>query len=65
MADQYYVYTWDMDKQTWTPQAGVRCGPYTLFGLRRAIRQLRAMGYPCDYDGWHCTGDPSVHVTKR
>ena len=41
----YRVTTWDTDKQKFTPQIGVRQGPYTLFGLRKAIRKLRDMGY--------------------
>jgi hypothetical protein len=42
---RYYVTTWDTDRQAFTPQYGVRCGPYSLFGLRRALRVLRLMGY--------------------
>jgi hypothetical protein len=41
----YEVLTWDMDKQTFTPQQGVRKGPYTLWKLRTALRKLRSMGY--------------------
>lgn len=56
MKAKYEVLTWDMDKQKWTPQIGVRRGPYTLWGLRKALRKLRDMGYsiqranaPCVY----------------
>jgi hypothetical protein len=42
---KYEVLTWDFDKRDWTPQKGIRRGPYTLFGLRKAIRKLREMGY--------------------
>ncbi len=42
---KYEVLTWDMDKQAWTPQHGVRRGPYTRWGLRRALRKLKAMNY--------------------
>lgn len=42
---KYDVTTWDTDLQRFTPQRGVRRGPYTLFGLRRALRTLRTMGY--------------------
>ena len=42
---RYYVETWDPDRQTWTPQKGVRKGPYSKWGLRRALRALRDMGY--------------------
>ena len=64
MKTRYYVYTWDTDKETFTPQAGVRCGPYSLFGLRKALRKLRRLGYPCDYHGSCRSGDPSVLVTS-
>ncbi len=50
---EYYVTTWDMDKQKYTPQKGVRKGPYSLFGLRKALRKLRTMGYSADrYDAY-------------
>jgi len=42
---RYYVTTWDIEKQDFTPQKGVRTGPYTQFGLRKALRKLRQMGY--------------------
>lgn len=58
---QYFIETWDADLQEFTPQKGVRRGPYTLFGLRKAIRKLRRMGYPCDYSS-KGDGDPSVRV---
>jgi hypothetical protein len=54
---RYYVETWDTNKQQWTPQAGVRKGPYTLFGLRKAIRKLREFGYQADHR------DPSVYFS--
>ena len=62
---RYYVETWDTYRQTFSPQQGVRTGPYTLFGLRRAIRKLRAIGYPCGYTSriGSC-GDPSVSITR-
>ena len=67
---RYYVLTWDGEKETFTPQPGVRKGPYTLFGLRKAIRKLRGMGYACDYfSGCHSvtaypSGDPSVSIHR-
>lgn len=68
MNPRYYVQTWDTNKQDFTPQAGVRCGPYSLFGLRKAIRKLRSMGYPCDYRSGLGVrmeaGDPSVLVCR-
>lgn len=42
---RYRVFTWDLQK--FTPQKGVRCGPYSLWGLKRALRKLQAMGYEC------------------
>jgi hypothetical protein len=55
---RYFVTTWDTIAQDWTPQAGVRTGPYTLFGLRRAVRKLRGMGYEGRRD------DPAVRVER-
>jgi hypothetical protein len=62
---RYYVETWDTDKQEFTPQICVRKGPYSKWGLRKAIRKLRAMGYPCNYSsrgGRGGDGDPSVSI---
>lgn len=42
---KYYVLTWDIDRQTWMPQKGVRKGPWSKWGLREALRRLQAMGY--------------------
>jgi len=44
----YEVLTWDMDRGmrgAWTPQKGVRRGPYSRWGLRKALRKLQGMGY--------------------
>jgi hypothetical protein len=54
----YYVTTWDTLKQMWTPQPGVRTGPWSLWGLRRAIRALRELGYSAN------KGDPSVSIVR-
>jgi hypothetical protein len=59
----YWVKTWDTDRQEFTPQNGVRTGPYSLWGLRKAIRKLRALGYPCDYR--RGIGDASVLIERR
>lgn len=61
---RYEVLTWDMDKQAFTPQQGVRRGPYTIHGLRRALRKLREMGYSCNYSSAHESGDPAVSVGR-
>jgi len=65
---KYRVLTWDIDQQKFTPQKGVRSGPYTLFGLRKAIKKLRALGYsahrkfsPDHYSGY---SDPCVSVER-
>ena len=56
---RYYVDTYDPEKEKFTPQRGVRRGPYTLFGLRTALRKLRDMGYQADRD------DPSIYVSRK
>ena len=56
---RYEVMTWDIDKQAFTPQIGVRRGPYKLFGLRRALRKLNEMGYDT-----HRADAPSVLVQE-
>lgn len=48
---RYRVTTWDANKQRFTPQQGVRCGPYKLFELRKALRRLEEMGYDIDRHG--------------
>jgi len=45
---RYYVHTYDWEKEDYTPQKGVSQGPYTLWGLKRALQLLRAkFGYEC------------------
>ncbi len=60
MRPRYYVSTWDGERQKFTPQKGVRTGPYSMFGLRRALRKLRSMGY--DVKRYFA---PSVLVERR
>lgn len=50
---KYRVTTWDSEKQAFTPQAGCRAGPYTQFGLRKALSRLRGMGYDVSRKGGH------------
>ena len=50
---RYRVTTWDANKQRFTPQQGVRCGPYKLFALRRALRALQQVGYDTSRTGGH------------
>ncbi len=47
----YDVLTWDMDRQEFTPQQGVRRGPWSKWGLRRALRKLQKMGYDTSRHG--------------
>lgn len=56
----YEVLTWDMDKQKFTPQQGVRRGPWSKWGLRKALRALQQIGYDT-----HRSGAPSVLVQAR
>ena len=56
---KYYITTWDSDRQEFTPQIGVRTGPWSKWGLRRALRALRNMGYEA---GRH---DHSIYVEAR
>jgi hypothetical protein len=53
---RYYVETYDWELGRFTPQDGVGKGPYTLWGLRWALRLLQGMGYTAR------KGDPSVSV---
>ena len=55
----YFVLTWDAEEQKFTPQIGVSPGPYTLFGLRSALRILRNCGYVARGE------DPWILVEKR
>ena len=45
MTPRYYVTTWDRELEEYTPQKGVRKGPWSLFGLRKPLRMLREMGH--------------------
>ncbi len=67
--NQYYVFTWDSEKQEFTPQRGVRCGPYSIRKLKWALRQLQSLGYSChrrrDEHGTHDDNDTSVLVVRK
>ena len=58
MKATYSVETWDPNLKQFTVQKGVRTGPYSLWGLRRALRKLRALGYTAR------KGDPAVSVSR-
>ncbi len=49
---RYYVRTWDTDKQAYTPQIGVHVGPYSLWGLKRALQKLNGCGYAIYREAW-------------
>lgn len=55
----YYVETWDVNLDDFTPQKGVRTGPYSLWGLRKPLLMLRQMGYTATRN------DPSILVERR
>jgi transcriptional regulator with XRE-family HTH domain len=55
----YFVLTYDVEKERFTPQKGVSKGPYSLWGLRRALRKLQRLGYETDRN------TPSVLIFKR
>jgi hypothetical protein len=42
---KYRVTTYDVNTGKFTPQSGVRCAPYSKWGLRKALRKLRRLGY--------------------
>ena len=56
---KYLVTTYDPETGKFTPQEGVSPGPYELFELRHALRQLRKIGYDAN------RGDSSVLVEKE
>lgn len=65
MKARYFIETWDVEKQAYTPQKGVRRGPWSKWGLRRAIRKLREMGYACDYSSKTGVGDAYVQIWRE
>lgn len=66
----YSIRTWDGDLQAYTPQAGLSLpwNGLSLWQLRQAMRELRAMGYSChrfrDPDGDHDDNDHSVLIER-
>jgi hypothetical protein len=60
---RYLVQTWDTELQRFTPQEGVDPGPHTLTGVRKALKQLRALGYSATEDDM-AESDPSVAVDE-
>jgi hypothetical protein len=58
MKPRYRVLTYDPETDRFTPQRGVKSGPWSLWGLRRALRKLRSMGYDTNRNA------PSVLVER-
>ncbi len=44
---RYSVGTWCMDSQAYTPQIGIPAFNLTISELRRALKDLRNIGYEC------------------
>lgn len=63
---RYRVRTWDTEAGNWTPQEGlsVPSDGMTWPELLQSLRELRELGYACDYqqDG-EC--DPAVLVERE
>lgn len=70
MSHTYSCRTWDADEQRYTPQAGLSfpAEGLTLWRLRGALKELRAMGYSAhrfrDADGTHDDNDWAVLVER-
>lgn len=60
---RYNVTTYDADLRDYTPQEGVNCTNLDIFGLKRCLRELKDLGYSCDYSK-EGGGDPSVIVER-
>jgi hypothetical protein len=47
MSEKHYydVTTWEPDGGGFTPQVGCRRGPWSKWGLRKALRRLQELGY--------------------
>jgi hypothetical protein len=65
----YSIGTWDMDAQAYTPQVGTsRTFNMTAADLRRAIHELRGMGYRAhrfrDANGSHDDNDWCVLIER-
>ena len=67
---RYSIGTYDTDAQGYTPQSGVSVPAFniTRAQLRRAMKELRGMGYTChrfrDPDGGHDDNDTSVIIER-
>lgn len=66
----YSVGTWDTDRQSYTPQAGLSVPSFNMTRrqLLVAVRELRRMGYSAHYvrgsDGEHDANDPMVLIER-
>ena len=67
MKPLYSVGTWDMDLQAYTPQEGLTVPSQNvdIHGLRRALKELRRLGYSCHYcSKRHWDNDCAVLVER-
>lgn len=64
----YSIGTWDSESQSYTPHDGLPAFNLTIWQLRRVMRALRSIGYPCDRkrdsDGGHDSNDPNVLIER-
>jgi hypothetical protein len=62
----YSVYTWDIERGEFTQQDGLKneSQGVTLRGLRRVLRELKSLGYPCWYRSYDGAGDCYVSVWR-
>lgn len=79
----YSIGTWDADLQAYTPQVGLTVPSFNidLWTLKRAMKELRAMGYSChryydpdednhDDNDWcvlieRTDGEPETEILER
>jgi len=56
----YRVLTWDMEAKAYTPQDGLsKATGLTLWEVRRALRELRDLGYAADRN------DPAIFIERE
>lgn len=68
MKRRYRVRTYDATIGEYTPQDGMKMTGLTLWGVRRALRALRCMGYSAHRVGNSRDGhdsDPSILVERE
>ena len=55
----YRVLTWDMDAGAYTPLGMMKSTGLTLWEVRRALRELRDLGYAADRN------DPAIFIERE